>query len=119
MPTWTFECPTIQDWPRLGGDKRDRLWRHYQSITRGINVFVLKDGTVAQDTATGVNLNSNVPYPIVEGPFAEVWNLGQYTPSFQTNPVEFIFYGGHHYDQVPDEIAQSLIAAGYTLTQNP
>ena len=64
-----FFPPTIADEPPFlyNGDSSPiqiSLWRHYAPGVRGVNVFLLNNGTYVQDTATPGFPNSSIPYPI-------------------------------------------------------
>lgn len=114
---YTFTPPTIADRSRLTGLPQDRLWRWYKPFVRGVNVYVLADGTVVQDTPTPQNANSNVPYPIMapDNTVAQVWSVFGNVNSKVPNPVVMEFYGGHTYT-IPAAVAQLLTAAGYLVT---
>ena len=114
---YTFTPPTVQDVTRIWGHSNDRLWRWYKPFVRGVNVYVLEDGTVVQDTPTPQNANSNVPYPIMapDNTVAQVWSVFGNVNSKVPNPVVMEFYGGPTYT-VPAVVAQLLTAAGYLVT---
>ena len=122
--TWyLFETPVVQDMPNYLSDSNGlqvRLWRHYKLKPRGVNVFLLSDGTYKQDTATPENGDSGYPLPwILNDPlneFSTVQNPdGTTTRTFLDPHIVKVYYGGHeHYMRRPE--ADTLIAAGYTVT---
>jgi len=120
-PLFHFQTPTVDDIPNyLPDDHGPAVWllRHYRPKTRGVNVFVLSDGTVAQDTATAENSNTSYPLPWIlndpSGPFAYTtnWDL---TIETATLPVyiDYVYYGSHLYTINQTE-ANFLSAAGYS-----
>lgn len=86
----TFTPPLVSDIPWV--DRNDphhpgfSLFRHYAPMSRGVNVYILEDGTVQQD---GV-------YPAAT--------------------LDRAFYGGRTYTDVSTAHAAILTAAGYTVT---
>jgi hypothetical protein len=93
------------------------LFRHYRPRARGINVFLLSDGTYVQDTASAENSNTNIPYPWniddPGGPFSTVTNWDGTVTSVSQDPyIVKVYYGGHDNPITADEAA-SLTAAGY------
>jgi hypothetical protein len=57
-----------------------RLFRHYATRYRGVNVYLLSDGTFVQDTATPENTNSGYPLPWIlnNDPTKIGWNPPSY-----------------------------------------
>jgi hypothetical protein len=54
-PLFQFQTPYVYDIPTYLPDSKGiqvLLWRHYKRRARGVNVFVLSDNTVVQDTPT-------------------------------------------------------------------
>ncbi len=104
------------------------LFRHYTPRFRGVNVFLLSDGTYVQDTATPENDNTNIPYPYDPYnnppiPFARIYDFkGNETDVSQDPYIVKVYYGGRCTDITQSE-ANSLIAAGYgndlTIPPNP
>jgi hypothetical protein len=65
-PLFQFQTPLVKDIPTYLPESRGvqvLLWRHYTPKYRGVNVYVLSDGTVVQDTPTTENANTNIPLP--------------------------------------------------------
>ncbi len=106
-----------------------RFWGHFKPRTRGVNVFLLSNGTYAQDYATPENGNTAVPYPIdmtnadqVNGaavtappPYAYVGgspDIGLPTSYTLSTWVVKIYYGGHANPLTAAEVT-ALTAAGY------
>jgi hypothetical protein len=119
-PLFKFEPPTVNDIPwYLPTDHGPAVWllRHYRPKTRGVNVFVLSDDTVAQDTATSENPNTNYPLPWIlndpSGPFAYTtnWDLSIETASLPVW-IQYVYYGSHIYTINQFE-ATFLTNAGY------
>ena len=58
-----FTPPLIKDRPTFledsSQDQKD-LWRHYENRYRGVNVWILSDGNVVQDTTTPENSNTDM-----------------------------------------------------------
>ncbi len=62
MTTYTFTPPLVKDRPPYLDDStqiQKELWRHYENRERGVNVWLMSDGSVVQDTATAENSNTN------------------------------------------------------------
>lgn len=119
-PLFKFTPPTVNDIPWYKPtDHGPAVWlyRHFRPKTRGVNVFILSDGTVVQDTATPNNTNSGYPMPWIlndpGGPYSSVtnWDL---TVTDTTLPVwiEYVYYGSHTYTINQFE-ATFLETAGY------
>ena len=124
-PLFYFTTPLVRDIPNyLPTSKGDeiRLWRHYRLKERGVNVFVLSDGSVAQDTATTENANSGYPLPwnltgdyIVDlkNDIAYVTNWdGTVTHTYLDPKIQYVYEGGHTHTINQSE-ASFLTAAGY------
>lgn len=59
----SFTPPLVQDRPTFNADStQDQidLWRHFENRYRGVNVWILSDGSVVQDTATAENSNTDM-----------------------------------------------------------
>ena len=62
----TFTPPLVDDVPPILPDSKGpafRLFRYYQPRQRYAAVYLLSDGTFAQDVATTENDNTNIPTP--------------------------------------------------------
>lgn len=58
-----FTPPLVQDRPTFLPDSTDDqkdLWRHFENRYRGVNVWILSDNSVVQDTATAENSNTDM-----------------------------------------------------------
>lgn len=93
------------------------LFRHFQRHERGVNVFLLSDGTVIQDQAAGGINAGTVPYPWNPdnpgGPYATWYDENEVAHTLTLNPyIVKVFYGGHS-TVVSDADAATLTAAGY------
>jgi len=119
-PLFTFQTPTVNDIPNYLPTDRGpavSLLRHYRPKTRGVNVFVLSDNTVVQDTATAENSNTSYPLPWIlndpSGPFAYTtnWDLTIQTASLPVW-IQYVYYGSHVYTINQFE-ATFLSNAGY------
>lgn len=126
----TFTPPLVYDRPTFLPDSTDDqkdLWRHFANRARGVNVWILSDGTVVQDTATAENSNtdmSNVyPWdvndpsaPYVTSVFidsgADPQIPSAHTVSHDPYPVAFFYGGASH--TVTSAQAAILTAAGYS-----
>jgi hypothetical protein len=104
-PFFHFTPPTVNDIPWYEPDDHGPmvwLYRHFRPKTRGVNVFILSDGTIAQDTATPENSNSAYPLPWIlndpSGPYSYTtnWDLTVETASLPVW-IEYCYYGGHTY----------------------
>jgi len=121
-PAYYFSPPTVRDIPNyLPESTGPAVWllRHYRLKERGVNVFLLSDGTYTQDTNTPENPNSGYPLPWItndpSGPFSYVTNWDGTTTS-TTLPVWIVkVYEGGHRHEITAEEAASLEAAGYTI----
>ena len=115
-----FTPPNVDDVPPFLPETRGparNLFRHYRLRTRGVNVFVLSDESVVQDTATAENSNTNIPYPWdpndPSGPYARVYDIFGNETDFSQNPyITAVFYGAHSY-LVNSAMATILTMAGY------
>jgi hypothetical protein len=103
-PLFTFICPEVNDipWylPETPSGPAVSLLRHYRPKTRSVNVFVLSDGNVVQDTGTPENNDTNIPLPWItndpSGPYAYTtnWDLTIETASLPIWIV-YMYEGGH------------------------
>ena len=117
-----FTPPVIRDMPNYLPEDRSpnmMLWRHYQLRERGVNVYLLSDGTYAQETATPGHTSTNIPLPwILNDPrneFSYVTNWdGSVTQTFLDPHVVKVYEGGHTHPVTSGE-AQSLAGAGYVV----
>lgn len=58
--SWTFTPPLVKTVPPFGPDSTQAqvdLWRHYENRYRGVNVWILSDGSVVQSDPTPENSN--------------------------------------------------------------
>ena len=58
-----FSPPLIKDRPPFLPDSSElekSLWAHFENRIRGVNVWIISDGSVVQDTATPENSNTNM-----------------------------------------------------------
>lgn len=58
-----FRPPLVQDRPTLLPDSTEEqkeLWQYFENRIRGVNVWILSDGSVVQDTATDENSNTDM-----------------------------------------------------------
>ena len=121
-PLYVFETPWVYDIPNYLPTSRmmpeTMLWRHFRQKPRGVNVFVLSDNSVVQDTATVENSNSNIPLPFIlndpSGPYSYTTNWDG-TIETATLPVyiQYVYEGGHLHTINQFE-AEFLSAAGYS-----
>ena len=120
MPTYTFVPPEAKIVPPYAADTKGLqylLFRYFQPTYRGVNVYILSDGNIAQDYPTPENQNTNFPQPYNPndpgGPFAQVRNVDN-TYTYTSLPVYIvnIYYGGHEY-QITDTEAAWLSSKGY------
>ena len=144
MLTFLFLTPEPADTPAFLADSSGAelgLWRHYKNRKRGVNVYLLNNGTFVQTTATptlteqtlvaahtsrgpqppwtaGSAQNTpNVPYPwnptLPTAPYVEIFNwTGSMTAVYLTPRIKAVYYGGHR-NRVNEEEAAALIVAGY------
>lgn len=118
--TYVFSPPVVYDRPTYLPDSSPQqvaLQRHYAPRARGVNVFVLSDGTVVQDTATSENSNTNIPLPWIlndpGGPYSSVTNIDlSVTNTSLPVWIDFVYEGGHNHPINTFE-ATFLTAAGY------
>ena len=119
-PLWKFIPPLVQDVPTYLPDSKPinvRLWRHYAPRFRGVNVFVLSDDTVDQDTPTPNNMNAGYPLPwILNDPLNEystVYNMdGTVTHTFLDPHIAYLYEGSHEHI-INQAEATFLSEAGY------
>ena len=120
IPKPYFTPPTVKDIAPYLPDSSGlqvRLFRHYATRYRGVNVFLLSDGTFVQDTATVENGNTGYPLPwIINDPANEyltVFNIDGSVTNTLLNPhIAKVYEGGHRHPLTQDE-AVALAAAGY------
>lgn len=98
-----FSPPVLFDMGPINPDTQGlqrALFRHYKPHGRGVNVWVLPDGTMTEIQ----------PYPLVTPDDLREGNL----PIGNATQVTYtkVWYGGHDYPVTDAEIAQ-LTAAGY------
>lgn len=58
-----FTPPLVKDRPPFNPDStpmEKSLWAHFENRLRGVNVWIMSDGSVVQDTATAENSNTNM-----------------------------------------------------------
>ena len=117
-----FYTPIVSDIPNyLPNSRADQkgLWRHYRLKNRGVNVFLLSDGTYVQDTATVENPNSGMPLPWIindpSGPYSYTTNFDGTIETASLNPYIVKVYEGGHRHQVSTGEATALTAAGYQI----
>ena len=125
LPTATqayFFPPIVSDIPNyLPNSRADQkgLWRHYRLKNRGVNVFLLSDGTYVQDTATVENPNSGMPLPWIindpSGPYSYTTNFDGTIETASLNPYIVKVYEGGHLHPVSTDEAAALTAAGYQI----
>ena len=122
----TFTPPLVKDRPTYNPDStpvEKELWRHFENRERGVNVWILSDGSVVQDTATAENSStdmSNVyPWDVNNASAPYVTSVyidaGANVPSVHTTshsvyPVAF-FSGGSSHEITA---AQVTLLTGYT-----
>jgi cytoskeletal protein RodZ len=127
----TFTPPLVADRPPISPEEHpgNSLWRHFQNRNRGVNVWILSDGTVVQDTATAENANTNMTpvYPWDVNNAAAPYVTTHYVPALPAaqvgitttvshNPYPVAnFYGGSTYS-ITDAQYTTLSAAGYTTS---
>ena len=73
-----FTPPLVQDRPTFLPDSstlQKELWRHFERRYRGVNVWLLSDGSIVQDTSTPENSNVDMSavYP---------WNINDATAPY-------------------------------------
>jgi hypothetical protein len=116
-----FFTPVVGDEPPFLADSsavQIGLWRHNSPGIRGVNVFLLSDGTYAQDTATAENQNVSVPYPInfsyPGDPIVSTTNWDGSVIETYINPyVVRQYFGGTYNGPLANEEITALSAAGY------
>lgn len=58
-----FTPPLVKDRPPFLPDSTElekSLWQHFENRVRGVNVWIISDGSVVQDTATPENSNTDM-----------------------------------------------------------
>ena len=120
-PLYQFQPPQVKDIPwylPTSHGPAVSLYRHYRLKSRGVNVFILSDGSVVQDTATTENSNTAIPLPwILNDPLNEYsyvtnWD-GSVTHTYLDPFIEYVYEGGHVHTINQIE-AEFLSAAGYS-----
>ena len=120
-PLYQFQPPQVNDIPwylPTSHGPAVALYKHYRLKSRGVNVFVLSDDTVVQDTATPENSNTNMPLPwILNDPLNEYsyvtnWD-GSITNTYLDPHIAYVYEGGHVHTINQTE-AEFLSAAGYS-----
>ena len=124
----TFTPPLVKDRPPFLPDSTElekSLWLHFENRERGVNVWILSDGNVIQDTATAENSNTdmtpiypwdvnNASAPYVRSIFIDPVPAPQvatdHDVSHNPYPVAY-FYGGSTW---PITNAQYTLLLGYT-----
>lgn len=124
-PLYLFTPPFVNDEPWYTPTDHGpavALFRHYRPKSRGVNVFVLSDGNVAQDTGTTENTNTNYPLPWIlndpSGPYSYVTNWdGTITETTLPVWIAYVYEGGHEHIINQTEanflIAYTANGAGY------
>lgn len=117
-----FVTPKVCDEPPYLPDSTPTqigLWRHYAPGCRGVNVFLLSDGTYVQDTATMENQNVNIPYPInfnyPGAPIVQTTNWDGTVIDTYINPYVVKQYFGGTMNPITEAEATALTAAGYGM----
>ena len=95
------------------------LWRHYKPRPRGVNVYMLSDGTFVQDTATPDNSLTNIPLPnIINDPAGAYSYTTNWDGTIETASlpvwIEKVYEGGHTHPVTSSEAAL-LAEAGYSI----
>ena len=114
MTVYTFTPPLVKDRPPFLDDSsvvQKELWRHFENRERGVNVWILSDGSVVQDTATTENSNTSTSniYPWnpnnPSGPYVTSYFIDSganpqlpsaHTTSHSPYPVAFFSGGSSH-----------------------
>ena len=121
-PLFQFQTPIVKDIPNYLPETtraiQVMLWRHFELKRRGVNVFILSDGSVVQDTATPENPNTNIPLPWItndpSGPYSYTTNFDG-TIETASLPVWITYiYEGGHVNIINQTEANFLSAAGYS-----
>lgn len=123
-----FTPPLVQDRPTFLPDSTEAqkdLWRHFANRKRGVNVWIMSDGSVVQDTATAENSNTDLSgvYPwdvnnpaapyvrsIYIDPGANPQSPTEHDTAHSVYPVAF-FPGG---STSPVTSAQATLLSNYT-----
>ena len=122
-----FTPPLVKDRPPILPEPHpgNELWLHYENRYRGVNVWILSDGSVVQDTATPENSNTdmsavypwdvnNAAAPYVTSVFIDSGADPQVASvhTVRHNPYPIAnFYGGSSHVVTP---VQSTLLANYT-----
>jgi len=121
-PLFSFQTPIVKDIPNYLPDTKSKiaimLWRHYELKTRGVNVFILSDASVVQDTATSENSDTNIPLPWItnnpSGPYSYTTNWdGTIETASLPVWVTYVYEGGHIHT-INQAEANFLSNAGYS-----
>lgn len=120
----TFTPPIVADVPPILPDSSSserRLFRYFPNRNRYVAVYLLSDGTYAQDVATPENSNTNIPIPWnpneLNAPYSE-YNYYDYTANapvsveIRQNVWIVKKYGDGPQSITPSE-GRSLLLAGY------
>ena len=128
VSVYLFTPPLVKDRPTFLPDSTElqkSLWMHYENRLRGVNVWILSDGSVVQDTATAENsstdMSSVYPWdvnspaaPYVTSVFIDPGASPQipsvHTVAHSVYPVAFFSGGSSH----PVTAAQYTLLTGYT-----
>lgn len=131
---YIFSPPLLADTPPFSPESAPEqigLWRHYKNRKRGVNVFILNDGTVMQTTTTPQTPTPtptamrtvNVPYPwnpyTPTSPYVRTINFtGTETDTTLTPRIKEVFWGGHE-TPVSYTTGQTLTKAGFGAYLTP
>jgi hypothetical protein len=125
---YLFTPPLVKDRPPFLPDStplQKSLWMHYEARLRGVNVWLMSDNSVVQDTATPENSNTDMSnvYPwnpdspaapyvrsIFIDPLPAKQVATEHDVSHAVYPVAFFSGGSTH----PVTTAQATILADYT-----
>jgi hypothetical protein len=123
----SFTPPLVKDRPTFLPDSTQAqkdLWRFFENRLRGVNVWILSDGSVVQDTATPENSNTDMSaiYPWdtnnPKAPFVVAYYIDPgvrpqvstaHTTSHNPYPVAFFSGGSSH----PITAAQVTLLTNY------
>jgi len=121
-----FQPPLIKDRPPFLPDStaaQKELWQHFEPRIRGVNVWIMSDGSVVQDTASPENSNTdlsgvypwdvnNPAAPYVRAIFVDAGAAGatEHDTAHAVYPVAFFSGGSSH----PVTAAQVTLLTNYT-----
>ena len=108
---YLFTPPLVRDRPPFNPDSTElekSLWAHFENRERGVNVWILANNEVVQDTATAENSNTDMTniYPwdvnnpaapyvtTVQVPALPAAQVATVTTVAHSNPPVAYFYGG-------------------------